>query len=51
MHLFHKWDKWEIIEEGETYRHATLEHASGFFYIQRRKCAVCGFEQRTIVEF
>ena len=45
IHIFHKWAKWEDVEEGDIYDSLNPnpnKRPIGFYVIQQSLCTVCG---------
>ena len=49
FHIFHNWTKWTVVKQGDIGRRSTGA-VVGYFYVQERKCTVCGFVQRKLKE-
>jgi hypothetical protein len=42
---FHKWSKWKIVSQGETY-YEIPEHKTGDYIVQEKSCSKCGLIKR-----
>lgn len=53
IHIFHKWSKWETIEQGRIYvegKPVLPNHSIGFYKLQQRICKKCNKIQLRTVE-
>lgn len=48
FHIFHNWTNWTIVRQGRLCGEGDV--VVGYFYVQERKCTVCGFVQRKLKE-
>lgn len=55
MHVFHTWDKWVEIENGDRKRFSALDFKTeikiGSYVTLEKKCLVCGFRKFKDIRF
>lgn len=38
----HRWSKWELVDDGNTYKNELIgKRYTGFYYVQERRCVNC----------